>query len=77
MAQEGREARKAARGAREAVLGQTYGHLHGRRVRRRRDVSAEQRYRAEYRHMSYKALEEATWPGITEEEYVRLRKAAE
>ena len=71
-----REARRAARGAHDAVLAQTHRHLHGRRVRASRAVRADERYRAEYRHLSRKALEAATWPGITEDEYVGLRSAA-
>jgi hypothetical protein len=39
-------------------------YRHGRTVRYRRKVSVEQRSRAEYQHLSHRALEEATWPGI-------------
>ena len=73
FAAEGRELRKLARQNRQAVLAQTHRHLHGRTVRARRDVPREERYRAEYRHLSRKALEAATWPGITEGEYLALR----
>ena len=76
-ADEAREARRAAREARQAALALTHRHLHGRRVRTRRNVSAVDRYRTEYRHLSRKALEAATWPGITEEQYITLRKTAE
>jgi hypothetical protein len=76
-AKQAREARKAARSAREAVLAQTFRRSHGRAVRNRRDVPAEQRHLAEYQHLSRKALEEATWAGITQEEYVALRKASD
>jgi len=40
----------------------------------RRKVPVEQRRRAEYRHLSRRALEEAIWPGVTEDEYVSLRR---
>ena len=36
-----------------------------------------ERYRAEYRHLSRRALEEATWPDITEDEYIALRRGAD
>ena len=62
--------------ARQAALALTHRHLHGRHVRAQRNVPAEDRYRAEFRHLSHKALEEATWPGITEDQYVALRKTA-
>ena len=77
MAQEARQARKAGRSAREAVLAQTHHHSHGRTVRARRDVPIMERYRAEYRHLSRRALEEATWPDITEDEYIALRRGAD
>jgi len=76
-AKQAREARKAAHSAREAVLSQTFRHSHGRAVRNRRDVPSEQRYRAEYQHVSREALKEATWAGITQDQYVALRKAAD
>ena len=68
-----KEARKSARGARDAVLSQVGRRMHGRSVRSRRDVPAVERYRAEYRTLSRALLEQETWPGITEEEYVGLR----
>ncbi|MHC5035602.1 MAG: hypothetical protein ACYTFZ_11265 [Planctomycetota bacterium] len=63
--------------AREAILAQTYRHSHGRTLRARRNVPATERYRAEYRTLSRRLLEAATWPGITEGDYVALRKAAD
>jgi len=41
-----------------------------------RSVPADQRYRAQYGDLSRKALAEAARPGITEEQYVELRKVA-
>ena len=76
-AREARDTRQAARAGREAILAQTYRHSHGRAVRARRDVPAAQRYQAEYRTLSRKLLEAATWPGITEGQYGALRKAAD
>ena len=71
-AKELREVRRAARKAHDSVLGQTYRYRHGRTVRFRRKIPLEQRCRAEYRHLSRRALEEAIWQGITEDEYVSL-----
>lgn len=70
------ELRRAAKKAHDSVLGQTHRYRHGRTVRCRRKVPVEQRCRAEYRHLSRRALEEATWPGVTEDEYVSLRRNA-
>ena len=78
MEQEGRTARdirQAVRGAREALLAQTYRHSHGRSVRNRRDVPAEERYRAEHRHLSRKAPDRAAWPGITEDDYAKATRS--
>lgn len=69
-----REARQAARKAHDSILGQTHRYRHGRTVRCRRNVSTEQRCRTEYRHLSRRALEVAFWPGVTEDEYVSLRR---
>jgi hypothetical protein len=73
-AKELRELRRAARKAHDSALGQILRYRHGQTVRCRRKVPVEQRCRAEYQHLSRKALEEATWPGVTEDEYVLLRR---
>ena len=75
-AQEAREARLAGRCLKALLLAQTHRYSHGRTVRNRRGVAAVDRYRAEYRHLSHRALEQATWPGITEEQYIALRRDA-
>jgi hypothetical protein len=68
------EARQAI-AARNAALGLLGCRAHGHTVRQRRDVPAEARWAAEYRLIPREALEEASWPGITEEEWVGLRRA--
>lgn len=60
LSTDAREARDAARCVKALLLAQTYRHSDGRTVRNRRDVAAVERYRAEYQHVSRKALEEAT-----------------
>lgn len=75
--QKAREARSVARRTRATVPAQVGRRPHGRTVRARRDMPAIERYRAEYRTVSRKLLEEAMWPGITETAYVALRRATD
>ncbi len=71
-----REARRTARKSRAAVLALIGQRPHGRTVRARRDIPTVERYKMEYRFLPTEALEKATWPGISEAQYVVLRKAA-
>ena len=69
--------RRALRASQDTLLAQTFRHRHGRQIRAQRNVPAVKLYRAEYGHVSRKALEEATWPGITEAQYIKLRRVAD
>ncbi|MGB2824987.1 MAG: hypothetical protein WBF17_28720 [Phycisphaerae bacterium] len=77
LEREAKGTRGAARKARAIALSQVGRRLHGQVVRARRDIPAVGRYRAEYRSVSLKLLEEATWAGISETQYTALRRAVD
>jgi len=66
--------RDKATAARRAALALVGSRAHGRTVRQRRDVPNEASWATEYWLIPREVLEEATWPGITEEEWVGLRR---
>ena len=68
------EDRRQAAELQRATLALVGCHAHGHTVRHRRDVPAAARWAAEYRLIPKETLEEATWPGITEEEWIGLRR---